>query len=62
MNATIASSQAAMNTESQVFEPIIYEGAGHGFFRAGEEEHASEANKKARNEGLARLKKILSSL
>lgn len=62
VNATIASSQVAMNAESQVFEPIIYEGAGHGFFRAGEEENASEANKKARNEGLARLKKILSSL
>ena len=62
VNATIASSQAAMQDETQVFEPVIYEGAGHGFFRAGEQQNASEANKKARKEGLVRLQKILSVL
>jgi carboxymethylenebutenolidase len=62
VNATIPTSQAAMQDNSNTFEAVIYEGAGHGFFRAGEEENTSEANKKARKEGLARLKRILSSL
>ena len=62
VNATIASSEAAMNATQQIFEPVIYEGAGHGFFRAGEEANASEANIKARAAGLERLKTILENL
>jgi len=62
VNATLAMSQEAMKQNDQIFEPVIYEGAGHGFFRAGEEENASEANKKARAEGIKRLKEILSGI
>ena len=51
-----------MNALYKVFTPIIYEGAGHGFFRTGEADNASEANIKGRKAGLERLKKLLSAL
>jgi carboxymethylenebutenolidase len=44
------------------FEPIIYEGAGHGFFRSGENQNATEANRLAREQGIQRLKEILRGL
>ncbi|MDG2372307.1 MAG: dienelactone hydrolase family protein [Flavobacteriaceae bacterium] len=62
VNATIEKSNSAMNKANALFEPIIYNGAGHGFFRAGEQINASKENKKARIEGLKRIKEILSKL
>ena len=62
VNATIESSTNAMEKAKGFFEPVIYDGAGHGFFRAGESVDASEANIKARNDGLKRLKTLLSKL
>jgi carboxymethylenebutenolidase len=44
------------------YEPVVYEGAGHGFVRAGEQPGASEADKKAHAEAWERMKKILSAL
>lgn len=44
---------------SMTFEPVTYEGAGHGFMRAGEAPDASEANKKARAEAWNRWKGLL---
>jgi carboxymethylenebutenolidase len=51
-----------MKNAGKFFEPVVYDGAGHGFFRAGEEKNASPANQNAREKGLARLRTILSSL
>jgi carboxymethylenebutenolidase len=62
VNATIDKSQELMNKYNKTFLPVIYEGAGHGFFRAGEQSDASEANKKARADGWQRLKVLLSEL
>lgn len=62
VNATIAASKTAMEKSAAVFKPVIYEGAGHGFFRAGEAPDASVANKTARTEGLKRLREILSRI
>jgi carboxymethylenebutenolidase len=62
VNATIDNSKKWMETYGKFYEPVIYEGAGHGFFRAGEAKDASEANKKARQEGLERIWKILSRM
>lgn len=62
VNATIERSEAAMSKFNKNYEPVIYEGAGHGFFRAGERSDASEANKKAREEGWKRLKALLAEL
>jgi carboxymethylenebutenolidase len=41
------------------YEPVVYEGAGHGFMRAGEAPDAKPADAKARTESWARLKKVL---
>jgi carboxymethylenebutenolidase len=38
---------------------VTYEGAGHGFMRAGEAPDANAANKKAREEGWKRWKELL---
>lgn len=62
VNATIPDTEKMMADLGKTYEPVIYEGAGHGFFRAGESADASEANKAARTEGLDRLKKLLKSM
>ncbi len=62
VNATIAHSSSVMKANNKTYEPVIYEGAGHGFFRAGEAADASEDNKNGRTEGMKRLIKLLSEL
>ncbi|MBC7920616.1 MAG: dienelactone hydrolase family protein [Ferruginibacter sp.] len=62
VNATIPASEALMKTAGKKYEPVVYEGAGHGFMRAGEEPDATEANRKARTEAWNRLKVILPRL
>jgi len=51
-----------MKKAGKTYEPMIYEGAGHGFMRAGEAPDANELNKKAREEGWKRLKDLLKRL
>jgi carboxymethylenebutenolidase len=62
VNATIAPTTQAMKEAGKTYEPVTYEGAGHGFFRAGEEPNASEANKKAHQDAWKRWKALLSKL
>jgi carboxymethylenebutenolidase len=62
VNATIAASASAMKAAGNPFEQLIYDGAGHGFFRAGENQNATEANRLAREQGIQRLKEILKGL
>jgi carboxymethylenebutenolidase len=59
VNATVPQSAELMKEAGKTFEPVTYEGAGHGFMRAGEEAGASEANRKAREEGWSRWKALL---
>jgi carboxymethylenebutenolidase len=59
IGATIPATQEGMKQAGKAYEPVTYEGAGHGFMRAGEAPDASEANAKARAEAWARLKQIL---
>jgi carboxymethylenebutenolidase len=59
VNATIPKTKELMKQAGKTYEPVIYEGAGHGFMRAGEEPKASPANKKARDEAWQRWKKLL---
>ncbi|HZT38659.1 MAG TPA: dienelactone hydrolase family protein [Bryobacteraceae bacterium] len=61
INATIPATREQMKELGKTYEPVIYEGAGHGFMRAGEAPDASAANAKARTEAWARVKKIMSS-
>lgn len=48
-----------MKAAGKTYEPVIYEGAGHGFMRSGEQPDATDANKKARAESWERIKRIL---
>jgi carboxymethylenebutenolidase len=59
VSATVPATTALMKKLGKSFEPVTYEGAGHGFMRAGEAADANEANRKARNEGWARWKDLL---
>lgn len=59
INAMLPDTISAMKAAGKTFEPVTYEGAGHGFMRAGEAPDANDANKKARAEAWARWKKEL---
>jgi carboxymethylenebutenolidase len=62
INTTIPKTTELMQKAGKKYEPVTYEGAGHGFMRAGEAPDASEANKKARDEAWERWKKLLKQL
>ncbi len=59
IDATIPDTEQQMKALGKTYEPVTYEGAGHGFMRAGEQPDAQEANKKARQEAWARLKTLM---
>ncbi len=62
VNATIPKSEELMKKAGKTYEPKTYEGAGHGFMRAGEDPAGNAANKKARDEAWARWKELLKKL
>jgi carboxymethylenebutenolidase len=49
INESIPGSTKAMKAAGKTYEPVTYDGAGHGFMRAGEDPAGMEANRKARN-------------
>ena len=59
IGAMIPDAITNMKAAGKTFEPVTYDGAGHGFMRAGEAPDAKEANKKAREEAWARWKILL---
>ena len=59
IGATVAPTAALMKETGKTYEPVTYEGAGHGFMRSGEDPSGSEANRKARDEGWSRWKSLL---
>jgi carboxymethylenebutenolidase len=59
IDATIPDATAAMKAAGKSYDPVVYEGAGHGFMRAGEAPDASDPNSKARTEAWTRWKSIL---
>jgi carboxymethylenebutenolidase len=63
VDATIPKSQELMKEVGKTYEPVTYEGAGHGFMRAGEDPtDTNPANKKARDEAWTRWKSILKKI
>jgi len=62
VNATIPASEELMKAAGKAYEPVIYDGAGHGFMRAGEEPDTSAENKKAREEAWKRWKSLLAKI
>src|SRR6266853_278920 len=59
IDATLPETIQNMKAAGKTFEPVTYEGAGHGFMRAGEAPDATEPNRKARTEAWARCKSLL---
>jgi carboxymethylenebutenolidase len=59
IGATLPATTEAMKAAGKKFDPVTYEGAGHGFMRAGEAPDASPENKKAREEALAKVLKLM---
>jgi carboxymethylenebutenolidase len=76
INATLPKTTEAMAELKKTYEPVTYEGAGHGFMRAGEAPEPTDkaaadyqknldawkANKKARDEAWVRWKKLLAGV
>jgi len=59
IGATIPDAVAQMKAAGKSYDPVSYEGAGHGFMRGGEAPDAKEADKKARAEAWMRWKSLL---
>ena len=59
IGATLPDTTAQMKAAGKTFDPVVYEGAGHGFMRAGEAPDANDANKKARQDAWVRWKDLL---
>jgi carboxymethylenebutenolidase len=59
IGATIPQTVKDMEAAGKKYDPVTYDGAGHGFMRAGEAPDASDANKKARDQASERLKNLL---
>jgi carboxymethylenebutenolidase len=62
VSATVPKSQEQMKAAGKTYDPVIYEGAGHGFMRGGEAPEARPGDKKARDEAWQRWKDILKKL
>ncbi|MBV9145444.1 MAG: dienelactone hydrolase family protein, partial [Acidobacteria bacterium] len=59
IDATIPQAKTDMAAAGKTYDPVTYDGAGHGFMRAGEAPDSNEANKKARDDAWARWKELL---
>ncbi len=60
VDATIPKSTDLMKEGGKTYDPVTYDGAGHGFMRAGEDPaNTVEANKKAHDEAWSRWKGLL---
>jgi carboxymethylenebutenolidase len=62
VTVTVPKAEEAMRAAGKKYEPVIYEGAGHGFMRAGEAPEASEANKKAREAAFQRWLELMKKI
>lgn len=62
ISATIPDTQAAMKAAGKTYDPVTYDGAGHGFMRAGEAPDASAENSAARTAGFHRLIDLLGGI
>ena len=60
VDATIPTARDEMKAAGKTYDPVVYEGAGHGFMRAGEAPDATPPNAKARDEAWERWKSLMS--
>jgi carboxymethylenebutenolidase len=65
INATLPATSAAMSELKRTFEPVTYDGAGHGFMRAGDAPEptapAATGNKEADDKATANYQKALTA-
>jgi carboxymethylenebutenolidase len=66
VTATVPKAAEAMRSSGKTYEPVIYDGAGHGFMRAGEapdaKPDANDANKKAREMAFQRWMDLMKKI
>jgi carboxymethylenebutenolidase len=66
VTATVDPTKAKMAAGGKTYEPVIYEGAGHGFMRGGEDPTSTAATHaadvKARDQAWVRMKEALATL
>ena len=62
ITATVPKGEETMKKFGKTYEPVTYEGAGHGFMRAGEDPAGNGPNKKAREDAWKRVKEILGKI
>lgn len=61
IGATVPDAITNMKALGKTYEPVTYDGAGHGFMRAGEAPDATPANAKARSDSWARWKSLMAA-
>jgi len=59
VTSTVAQTEIDMKAAGKKYEPATYDGAGHGFMRAGQDPNATAPNAAAWNEGFRRLVSLL---
>lgn len=62
IGAMLPAAEQNMKDLHKTFDIVTYDGAGHGFMRAGEAPDATPANSKARTESLARMESLLKKM
>jgi carboxymethylenebutenolidase len=62
INTSIPDTEKLMKAAGKKYEPVIYDGAGHGFMRQGDMPSPRPADKKGRDEAWQRWKKLLAAL
>jgi carboxymethylenebutenolidase len=62
VTATVPKAAEQMKAAGKTYEQLTYEGAGHGFMRAGEAPDANAGNKKAREEAFKHWLEVLKKI
>jgi carboxymethylenebutenolidase len=63
ISATVPDTRTAMAAAHKKYDPVLYDGAGHGFMRAGEDPlNTNPANTTARDDALKRLETLLKTM
>ena len=62
VTSTIPTTKAKMLAAGKTYDPVTYDGAGHGFMRTGEDGTGNAADRKARNAAWKRLLALLGKI
>jgi carboxymethylenebutenolidase len=62
VGATVPKTSEQMKQAGKKYEPVTYDGAGHGFMRAGEDPAGTPENKKARDDAWKRWLSLLKGM